>query len=95
MTGPAPYPQGGGLYRHILTNGNVDHAKWLRAYTEHRHVGECRHCSNYLRPERPHPHHGRTDYEATCINETCARTVAAPGGRVLARTKNIQKNRGK
>ena len=88
MTAPGLHhePGQGGLYRHLIADGRIDHNRWMRACAEHGHVGECRHCSSYLRPERPQQHNGRTDYEAVCINDTCSCSVSAPAGRVLARS---------
>lgn len=70
-----------GLYHKLITDGEIDHAAWMRARAERRAVGTCRDCHDYLMPLMPHEHAGRTDYQADC--RTCGYTLLAPGGRVM------------
>lgn len=72
-----------GFYRAVIANGEINHAAWMHKRATGEFVGTCRKCGDYLIPERPDDHAGRTDYEATCRNADCAGTVMAPGGRVL------------
>jgi hypothetical protein len=74
-----------GIYRTIAPHGEIDHAAWLRARAEGRPVGGCRSCGDYMMPQRPDEHSGRTDYEAQCRNfDKCGTVTLAPGGRVLS-----------
>lgn len=72
----------GGLYRRYVTDGQIDHAAWLRAVAAGQFVGECRRCGGHLAPERPEQHHGRSDYTAACSGEDCGYEMTAPGGRL-------------
>lgn len=80
----ASNPRNHGLYRRFLDgNGNIEHGQWLRACAEGQPVGTCRRCGSTLIPRRPDQiNDKRTDYEADCHNEACARVFNAPGGRV-------------
>lgn len=77
-------PRDAGLWSRYVHNGQVDHAAWLRARAEGQFVGTCRQCGDYLVPDAPHDHAGRTDYTARCRRgDACRYELTAPGGRVL------------
>jgi uncharacterized OB-fold protein len=82
-----------GIYRTIAPDREIDHHAWLRARAEGRPVGSCRSCGDYMMPQRPDEHSGRTDYEAQC--RTCGRVLLAPGGRRMSSAlKSHRANRG-
>lgn len=79
-----------GLYRALVTDGHINHPAWLRAHAEHRFVGTCRQCGDYLIPDQPHEHPGgRIDYTAACRNESCRWEMSAPGGRVMRHSTKL------